>query len=42
MTVKRTRVQWTNIVNRMVYLGAPLTPDQTKTVLDYLSANFGA
>jgi mono/diheme cytochrome c family protein len=42
VTVKRTRVQWTNIVNRMVYLGAPLTPDQTKTVLDYLSANFGA
>lgn len=42
VSVKRTRVQWTGIVNRMLYLGAPLTPVQTKTVLDYLSANFGA
>jgi mono/diheme cytochrome c family protein len=42
IAAKRTRPQWTSILNRMVYLGAPLTPDQTKTVLDYLSANFGA
>jgi len=42
VAVKRTRVQWTNIVNRMLYLGAPLTPEQTKTVLDYLNTNFGA
>jgi mono/diheme cytochrome c family protein len=42
VATKRTRVQWTGIVNRMVYLGAALTPDDAKTVLDYLSANFGA
>ena len=42
VAVKRTHAQWTGIVNRMVYLGAPITPDQTKTVLDYLNANFGA
>ncbi len=42
IAVKRTRVQWTNIVNRMIYLGAPLTAEQTKTVLDYLNTNFGA
>jgi mono/diheme cytochrome c family protein len=41
VATKRTRVQWTNIVNRMIYLGAALTPDDTKTVLDYLSTNFG-
>jgi mono/diheme cytochrome c family protein len=42
VATKRTRVQWTSIVNRMLYLGAPLTPDQARTVLDYLSTNFGA
>jgi len=42
VTVKRTPAQWNKIVARMVYLGAPLTPDQSKTVLDYLSANFGS
>jgi mono/diheme cytochrome c family protein len=42
VAVKRTRTQWTNIMTRMLYLGAPLTPDQGKTVIDYLSTNFGA
>jgi cytochrome c5 len=42
VATKRTRAQWTSIVNRMVYLGAALTPDDTKTVLDYLNTNFGA
>jgi sulfite dehydrogenase (cytochrome) subunit B len=41
VATKRTRAQWTSIVNRMVYLGAPLTPDQAKTVLQYLGTNFG-
>ena len=41
VTVKRTPAQWTSIVNRMVYLGAPLKPDEAKTVLSYLNANFG-
>jgi len=35
----RTRAQWTAIVNRMIYLGAPLTTDETKTIVDYLSTN---
>lgn len=42
VAVKRTRTQWSNIMTRMLYLGAPLTPDQAKTVLDYLSTNYGA
>jgi len=41
VATKRTRAQWTSIVNRMVYLGAPITPDQQKTVLQYLGTNFG-
>ena len=41
VATKRTRAQWTSIVNRMVYLGAPLNPDQQKTVLDYLNTNYG-
>jgi mono/diheme cytochrome c family protein len=41
VTVKRTPAQWTSIVNRMVYLGAPLKPDEAKTVLTYLEANYG-
>jgi len=41
VATKRTHAQWTGIVNRMVYLGAPITPDQMKTVLDYLNTNYG-
>ena len=41
LAVKRTKAQWSAIVARMVYLGAPITADQTKTVLDYLDANYG-
>ncbi len=41
VATKRSKTAWTQIVNRMIYLGAPLTPDQTQTVLQYLSANFG-
>ncbi len=40
VATKRTRAQWTSIVNRMVYLGAPLSAGQQKTVLDYLSTNY--
>jgi len=42
VAVKRSRSQWGNIVTRMVYLGAPLSADQAKTAIDYLSANFGS
>lgn len=41
VAVSRTKAQWSAIVARMVYLGAPLTPDQTKTVLDYLDTHYG-
>ena len=40
ISVNRPRTQWTAIVARMVYLGAPLTPDQSKAVVDYLSTNY--
>jgi mono/diheme cytochrome c family protein len=42
VAAKRSRAGWTSVVNRMLYLGAPLTPDQAKTVLQYLNTNFGA
>ena len=32
--------QWTAILNRMVYYGAPITADQQKAVLAYLSKNY--
>lgn len=41
VTVKRTPAQWTAILNRMVYYGAPVTAEQQKTVLDYLEKNYG-
>ena len=41
VSAKKTRAQWTSIVNRMLYLGAPVTPDQAKTVVQYLTANYG-
>jgi mono/diheme cytochrome c family protein len=41
VATKRTPAQWTGIVNRMVYLGAPVTPEQVKTVLNYLNTNYG-
>ncbi|MGA2393451.1 MAG: hypothetical protein ABSH03_08900 [Candidatus Lustribacter sp.] len=41
VTVKRTPAQWTAILNRMVYYGAPITADQQKAVFDYLSKNYG-
>jgi mono/diheme cytochrome c family protein len=40
IAVNRPRAQWTAIVARMVYLGAPLTPDQSKAVVEYLSTNY--
>lgn len=38
--VGRPRGQWQTIVNRMVYLGATLTPDQATTVVNYLSTAY--
>lgn len=39
---KRSRTQWTNIVARMQYLGSPITSDQAKAIVDYLSTNYGS
>lgn len=37
---KRTKDQWQNIVNRMMFFGAPISADQASTVVAYLSTNF--
>ncbi len=39
---KRSPAQWQNIVNRMIFFGSPLSPDQAKTVVAYLGNQFGA
>jgi cytochrome c5 len=39
--VKRKKQDWAPIVASMVAWGAPATPDQAKTITDYLAANFG-
>jgi mono/diheme cytochrome c family protein len=39
---KRPRAQWNTLVARMVYLGAPLTTDQAKAIVDYLATNYGS
>jgi cytochrome c5 len=39
--VKRNKQDWAPIVSSMVAWGAPATPDQAKTITDYLAANFG-
>jgi cytochrome c5 len=40
-TVKRGRTQWPAIVANMVASGATATPEEAKTIGDYLAANFG-
>jgi cytochrome c5 len=40
-TAKRQKGAWPVIVNNMVAWGATATPDETKTMTDYLAANFG-
>jgi cytochrome c5 len=37
---KRTKDQWQNIVNRMIFFGAPISSDQATTVVAYLSTSF--
>lgn len=39
--VERKKQDWAPIVANMVAWGAPVTADQTKTITDYLAANFG-
>ncbi|MGH7034437.1 MAG: hypothetical protein ACREFL_11960, partial [Stellaceae bacterium] len=38
---RRSTADWQSIVKRMVFLGAPLSADQQKEAVDYLSAKFG-
>ena len=37
---RREPAEWAGIVRRMVFLGAPLSPDQQKTVVSYLGTRF--
>jgi cytochrome c5 len=41
-TIKRDRKAWPGIVANMVTRGATATPEEAKTISDYLSANFGS
>jgi mono/diheme cytochrome c family protein len=38
---KRSEGEWDGIVARMVFLGAPVSADEAKTVTSYLEAKFG-
>jgi len=38
---KRSPGEWQRIVDKMVFLGAPLNGDQSKAALAYLTANYG-
>jgi cytochrome c5 len=40
-TVKRQKQAWPVIINNMVAWGATATPEEAKTITDYLGANFG-
>ncbi len=40
-TIERGRAQWPAIVANMVARGATATPEEAKTISDYLAANFG-
>jgi mono/diheme cytochrome c family protein len=39
--VKRKKEDWAPIIASMVAWGAPATPEEAKTITDYLAANFG-
>jgi hypothetical protein len=39
--VKRSRAQWPAIVANMVARGATATPEEAKSISDYLATNFG-
>jgi cytochrome c5 len=42
VATKRTKADWQSIIARMVQFGAPLSGDQTNTIVNYLAANYGA
>ncbi len=41
-SVKRSKQDWPAIVANMVLQGATATPEEAKTISDYLAANFGS
>lgn len=41
VAAKRSKGEWQKIVDRMVFLGAPLNGDQAKSAVDYLASNYG-
>ena len=41
VTSQRNKDDWQAVIDLMVEEGAPLTDDENKTVVDYLSANYG-
>jgi mono/diheme cytochrome c family protein len=41
-SAKRAPAEWDRILRRMVFLGAPVSADEVKTITTYLGANFGA
>jgi cytochrome c len=38
----RSPHQWDGIVSRMVFYGAPVSPEQSKTIAVYLGSQFGS
>jgi cytochrome c5 len=38
---KRSRDEWSGTVAKMIFYGAPITPDEQKTITSYLQSNFG-
>ena len=41
VAAKRSKAEWQNIVNHMVYFGSPISGDQVASVVDYLATNYG-
>jgi hypothetical protein len=41
VTARRTKDQWTEAIDSMTQMGAPVTGDEAATIVDYLTANFG-
>jgi hypothetical protein len=41
-SAKRAPAEWDGIVRRMIFLGAPVSGDEAKTITAYLDATFGA
>jgi mono/diheme cytochrome c family protein len=40
-SAKRSRNEWKGTVARMVFYGAPITPDEQESITSYIHSNFG-